>query len=161
MSDGYDLELDFDSLQPVEKRLRIGKTEYILREANGVTYSQYQSAQMRNIEMVNGKTRFLGSSLDSETVLLAGCLFAVGDKTDKNPSGLSAIPLSVIKTWPNRILEPLIKMTKEISGIKNDETVESLTEEKTKIEEKLAKLKGKDEENPTKTSSESIETGSV
>lgn len=159
MADAYDLEYEFDSLNPIEKKVRIGKVSYVLREANGEVVSKYQAARMRNIEIVDGKSRFLGSEMDVNVILVAGCLFEVCDVTDKNPSGLRTVPKDLIKTWPHRILEPLIEKTKEISGIDQDD-LETLTKQRDKLEERIAKLR-KDEEHPTSASSESTETGSV
>lgn len=132
------MSFKWDTAAPKEEPIPIGDTTYILREASGGAASEHKDATFKAVKVNNQtNTSTFAGIADADLVLLSRCLFS---KNENNI--LSAVPLASIRSWPNRITEPLVKYLKEISGMETAETKESLTKQRDDVTAKLAKLNG-------------------
>lgn len=138
------MNLNWDSAAPIEETVTIGPSSYILREASGGAASKHKDATFKAVKVNNQtQTSTFGGIADADLVLLSECLFedkTSADKPDRRM--LMPVQLATIRAWPNRIIEPLVKYLKEISGMETPETKESLTKQRDDVTAKLAKLNG-------------------
>jgi len=128
-----------------------GKT-YLLTEAFGDAVAQWRNAQlagttMRQSEDDGVKTISLGGMADSEPLLVALCLFSPGPDGNLildargNVDRKHQVPLSVVRSWPQRLVGPLFERVKEISRLNEVETMESLEKKIADLQKRLGKLK--------------------
>lgn len=138
------MNLNWESATPMEEEVTLGNAAYILREASGGAASEHKDATFKAVKVNNQtNTSTFAGIADADLVLLSRCLFEDKTPTDKpDRKMLMNVPLATIRSWPNRITEPLVKHLKEISGMETPETKESLTKQRDDVEAKLAKLNG-------------------
>ncbi len=138
------MNLTWESAEPKEEDVTIGKMTYILREASGGAASEHKDATFKAVKVNNQtNTSTFSGIADADLVLLSRCLFedkTPADKPDRKM--LMPVQLSTVRSWPNRITEPLVEHLKEISGMQVKETKESLTKQQKDVTDKLAKLNG-------------------
>lgn len=124
-------ELTFD-LTLIEIAVTLSGEQYTLREADGEAGAQFENAKFQGakIDEVTNTVVSLPNLGDQASLLVSLCLF---DK-DNN-----LVPLETVRSWPDRVVTPLYKKAREISGLDEDD------EEVAVIERKLerAKLKAK------------------
>lgn len=164
----------YATIARIEIPVTIGKERYILTEADGDAATRYRSASIRGVEMVIGEdgsrtSRHLDQIAEVEPVLISRCLYIADpsntdefilrlDKTG-NPDNSYLVPITVIKRLPSKMQKMLFERTKEISELSEVEDAPSLEKQIVKLQERLAKLKAKEEE--TKKSSSTTQDGSA
>jgi hypothetical protein len=117
-------EFNFDSLEAIEIPVTYKGQKYLLCDASGGTVAKYRAAMLSGAQMQRNhdkstKVSGMGGLADAEFILLAGCLWVT------DPSGARGkqnVDERVIRSWPNRITEPLCKKAKEISMVDADES---------------------------------------
>lgn len=140
----------FDDLTPVEVPVTVGAKQYVLREANGDAAVKYRNAMLACTQISqDSKAVSIRGMADLEPFLVSLCLFdAQGKSVTKNE----------ILSWPSRVQKALFARAKTISGLNEEDTVESLKKEQKIIEEKLVKLEKKEGQDPN--AQDSTMTGS-
>lgn len=137
-------ELVFSDLV-AEFPVTIGKKRYMLREASADAVVKFRNALTANAQLgQGGRVSRIGNIADAEPLLVSLCIVELYDhdtgkgvETKERP-----VPLSVVRSWPNRILKPLFDKVKEISAIHEDEeTEESLGKEIARLQGKLDLLR--------------------
>ena len=121
-------ELNFDSLSLIEVPVTIEGKRYVLREASGDVACKYRNALMTGTQMEGKRVTKIGSMADAEPLLVAKCLFEVGE----DELGRKAVNVGTVITWPNRIIKRLFKKVQEISDLKEGD--EEANEERAKNE---------------------------
>lgn len=117
-------EFNFDTLEPIEIPVTYNKQKYLLCDASGGTVAKYRAAMLNNAQMQRNvdkstKVSGMGGLADAEFILLAGCLWHTDPSGGK---GKQTVDEKVLRTWPNRVTEPLCKKAKAISMVDEDET---------------------------------------
>ena len=150
------MSFDFADLRPLEVPVRIpvkeGKfhpdgapRDFVLKEATADVARIYRNAQMRSTKLVDGKPAQIDGFADADLLLLHGCLFevlqapAAGAQPALPPHGVLA--KSFISSLPNRVSRPLIAKCKHISGLNDDESIESLERQRKSLDEKIAQMR--------------------
>lgn len=132
-------EMVFDDLDTIRIPVKIGGKPYVLVEADEDTAVRYQNAQMRATKFSDdGKPSGIDGFADADPFLLSMCLFEVTEKGDR------AIPISQLRKWKHRVVNPLIEKVKEISELTSSDTVAGIEKQITKLQSKLRTLKAKD-----------------
>lgn len=138
-------EIDFSSLIPIRKPLKIGNEKYLLCEADGEAVRVYKNLSMKAARFGSeGKLESLDGVADVETQLVGDCVY------DILPNGERGRKQGVqfAKKLDNRILKPLFDYIKKISEI--DEDVETKEFLEKRIKEDTEKLEKLEKENPLK-----------
>lgn len=154
---------DLGSTDILEVPKKINGKLYVVREADGDTAAQFRGMQMSHLKISEGKAAGILPGLsNSELFLVSKCLFEVIPPTDKGVTR-RAVPLAVIKLWPDRITSRLFDVAQEISELKEVETIESLRKKIADHQKELDKLlaakeAGKDED-PAKNEQEKTADG--
>lgn len=121
-------QFNFDTLEPVQIPVRYEGRLYLLCDASGGTVARYRnamlgSAQMQRNQDQSVKISGMGGLADAEFTLLAGCLWYATEGEDGKPvKGKQTVDEKVLRTWPNRVIEPLATKAKEISLVEEDKT---------------------------------------
>jgi hypothetical protein len=111
-------EMCFETLAPVEVPVKIGSGRYVLREASGDAACRYQNAVLKTTKLgPDGRPTDINGLADCEPLLVSLCLFEIVHTTDSDPPKYRPVPLSVIRSWPNRIQRALFRRAQEISGL--------------------------------------------
>lgn len=114
--------LTFDDITRKEIPVRVGTTDYVLREANGTAATRYRNAMFSQAVLgENGKPQSLKDIGNLEPLLVHLCLFEKA--TGKN------VPMQTIMEWPAYVQRKLFAKAKEISRLEDDD-------EKTETEAK-------------------------
>lgn len=139
-------EMVFDDVARIEIPVRVGKTKYILREADADQVRQWKNANVRSAKMVDGKFVSVGDVADSELLLVSMCLteLCVGGEE------LRQVPITVLRSWPAKIVSQLYDRASEISGLKEVDTEETLTKRIAELTGKLEFLRAGRESDPAK-----------
>lgn len=156
-----------DDLEPVEVpvsfKLNGQAFRYVLTEASEDAYCKWRNYQIAATKFVDGKAAGWTNMADSKPLLVSLCLYAPGPDgkirrgPDGNPLPADQVKLAAVRGWPTKIVTPLFVRAKDISGLNEEETEESLLKQRAEIDEKLAAL-GK--EDPAKNSSAAGESNS-
>lgn len=157
---GADEEYDFGDTKLKERKYTVDGVKYLLREASGEVATAYQNAKLNYLKFgEKGKIDSAKGVANTEAYLVSMCLFTAADN--------KAVPIAIIKAWPNRIQKTLFKVAKEIGEIDadDDKTVKELESELADLEKKLADLKegttpAKNEQSDT-TDGSGLPTGTV
>lgn len=140
-------ELDFSTLRPIELPVKIpdeagDSKDYILRAACADSVIQYRSTVTSAAKLAsNGKLGGVdGRLVGAEPTIVSRNLFRVSQGgRSKNPVGEQ-----FIRNLPYEILDKLFDKLKDITpGLVNKDTVESLTKQVAKLQEKIAALREK------------------
>jgi len=153
--------LNFEDLTPAEVPVSIAGRHYVLREATGDAAVKYQNAVTKCSRFTDGKfSGIQGSLADTQPLLVSLCLFDVEHLQGSTDPKLVAKPVAehVIRSWPYRIQRSLFDRAKELSGLADEETQETLTKQIADLQEKLAKLQA--EEDPSKNGPDTTTDGS-
>ena len=111
------MELNFESIEPIEVPVTIAGKTYTLVEAVGEAVEVWRDAQISGTEFnAEGKPVRVSGLSGLNMLLLSRCLL----DPERKP-----VPLAVIKRWPNRIIEPLAEKVKEISELVEKKTGEA------------------------------------
>lgn len=112
-------ELHFESLDLIRVPVTIGDKHYVLQEASGEATAKYRNALLESTKLgPDGKAVSVKGLADVEMLLISLCL---EDGQGKQ------VPVSVLKTWPNRILKTLFDKAKEISELTEEKVKENPT----------------------------------
>lgn len=138
------LRFDFLDLPPIEDEVRIQGQDYVLREADNKTAVAYRNAILSAANVSDsGKITGIGGVAKAEPVLLAGCLFRKNTLKGTGDVQLSPVLVSWVESLPNRIVQPLFKRAKYISGLDaGRDTPESLAKKIAELERKRKDLLG-------------------
>lgn len=155
----YEDTVDMGSTEILEKRICVNGKDYVVREADGETASKFRGHQMSHLKLSEGKAAGIMPGLsDSELFLVSRCLFEVITTDAVQGVGFNrrAVPLAVVKLWPDRVTSKIFEIAQELSEFKKPETIESLNKQIAELQEKRDKLladkeAGKsDEDDPAK-----------
>lgn len=129
------MDFDFDDLEPKEFSFKYQGRELVLREATADTAVKYRNAIMKSTKLgVDGAPTSVDGIASADLVLLAGCLH------ERLPDGkLGSLHISFVQGLLNRAFKPLVEKAKEISGMEEKETEESLAKAVAKAQERLDK----------------------
>lgn len=156
MNDLIDFDAGNPSLSLTQIPVRFQGKNYLLVEALGDAVAQWRNAQLQGTKMQQSdnsdtKTISLGGMADSEPLLVSLCLFSP-DKDGNlildargNVDVRQRVPLTAVRGWPNRVVSKLFEKAKEISGLNETETVQSLEKKISDLQNRLIKLR-KDKE---------------
>ncbi len=145
--------LVFDTVEPIEVPVSIGKHKYVLREASGAAACKWRNAQLKASKIVDGKVSGLEGMPDTEPLLISYCLFCV----DSTGAVTQTVPLEIIRGWPYRIQRGLFAKLKEISALEEKETKATLEKRQKEVTDKLKGL----EEDEAKNLPEAMPGGSA
>lgn len=145
-------EIVIDSLEPIGIPYRIAGKSYLLREADEGAAIRYRDAQIACAQMADGKVVGVRGAAGVQALLVSLCLFERPNSQDLTVE--RPVPLSVIKSWPAKVIRQLFEKVRDISDLSEQETPEQLEEQIAKLQERLAKLraeesKAKNEPNAT------------
>jgi hypothetical protein len=146
------MDFDKDSLGLVQIPITFNGKRYWLVEAFGDAVAEYRNALMSGAKINTNadgkpKTMSMGSMADAALILVSKCLFGAADdgtiRTDafNNVDIRYRVPLSTVRVWPNRVLEPLFDKVKQISGIDEADSVETLEKKIAELTRRLTVLK--------------------
>lgn len=143
--------LVFDSITPKEVHIKIGEAEYKLKEALEKQHIIYKDEQLRATKIKDGEFAGLEGMSAADSVFLAACMVQVMPNGNEAP-----VTKEFIRSLPLRVYQPLFDKLEEISGLKDNKTIEELTKEMDKLQKKIDK-KMKDIENNKKYGIEKVE----
>jgi hypothetical protein len=108
-----------------EVPVKLGGTNYILKEGSAGAVKAYRNALITRASFDDkGKVTKLGGIADTESVLVAGCLFKV------IPNGLHAVTLAEVEELPYYIIQDLFSrakaMTRGLDEKHNEEAAKKL-----------------------------------
>ncbi len=133
----YDLEM-------VEIPVKIGKEDYILREASESAVCKYRNALLKATKLgPDGKLASIDGMADVEPLLVSLCLYEKYDHKGEKKERL--VNIQKILAWKSSIVKDLFANCKKISEIDDDETAESLNKQMEELKEKMEKLKEKED----------------
>ena len=132
----------FNDLTPIEVQVRYQNKSYVLREASEGAAVRYQNAIFRSTKMgKDGQPASIEGLADADPLLLSLCLFECYEhqgKTLERP-----VDEKTIRTWPSRVIKPLIERLKKISKL-DDEPQKVLEKRFEETAESLVKLSSSD-----------------
>lgn len=144
------LPLDIDQLadlEPYAASVTIMRQKVVLTEASADAAVKYKNASMKTVKMDDGKlTGFDDGFNDADPLLVHLCVFEARDdgtiKTDRNGKRVN-VPLDVVRSWPDRVLKPVLQEIKRVSPTLTDDStrtvealdvqIKSLTEQREKL----------------------------
>lgn len=152
----------FESLEPIEVPVRLGKVDYVLREISGGDAAKFRNQALKYARYdPSGRITQAGDIGNLEPFLVSLCLWKL------EPDGKKErVPEIVVRGWKASIVSALFARAKAISRLDEDreeETVDSVTKKIDELQRKLALLRnGHDtpREVLEKNSSSSTEDGS-
>lgn len=133
-----DEDVDLGTLERRSKRFRIDGKWYIAREATEDQVIRYKNDLARYPKLADGEIASMGAINDAEPFLVHLCLY---EKVGENEERERNVPIPIVRGWLARIVQPIIKWLREVSGLEEDETEAGLTKQQKRVEKKLAKLR--------------------
>lgn len=133
-----DKDLDFGNLEPIEIPIPYGSTTYYLREASEDTHKQYRSRAMKCYD-AGGGIKNPDMAAETPQWFVGMCLF-----TEPGGDSKKRVPSDVLKTMPTRIVAKLFDKVRKISGMDEEETVESLTKRIEELQKQIEELQRRD-----------------
>lgn len=145
MSDRHDLSepMEFDDLEPIVVPVTLTregrKVPHLLKEASEDAAVKWRNAAMKHARYgESGRIETLPSVADCEPVLVALCLFEV------LPDGSHrAVPESIVRQMPSRVVSKLFERARKISGLDDEETEEVLARRIERDTRELQKVRAK------------------
>lgn len=122
------IEKDYGDLEPQEYHFKFRGKSYVLREASADAGVKYQNKQLAASKLGTDGKAYLGEGFaDSQPYLVSLCLF---EKTVVN-GDVSERPVmgSLVRSWPNKLVKELFETAKEMSGLNEKDTEDSLVKE--------------------------------
>jgi hypothetical protein len=143
-----DVVFDFDDISLKEKPVRIGDKRYILREASGEAGRIYKNAVQAAIKYgEDGEISSITGMADTRTLLLSHCLIEADSQTlqpvyiERDGKSLPKfVHLTIIRSWPTRISEPMVEWVKTVSELSEPDTVENIDKQIKALQKRKAKL---------------------
>lgn len=99
-------------ISPQEVSVKIGDKEYIIRETSEHAISKWKNSQFAKVELRDGKPVKIADPANGDSFLLSLCLFEITNDNHRN-----LVDIDVIRSWPSRVVDELVKIVKDISGI--------------------------------------------
>lgn len=116
--------LVYDSPEPIEVPVTIGKKSYALCEAPEDAAAKYQNFSAKQIKYTpEGKVAGVGDVADSRAMLVSLCLFEVVEGGGRAPVSIQAV-----RKMKSRIVKELFETAKRISDI--DQETEEIIEKR-------------------------------
>ena len=141
-------EIIADEPKPITVPVRVGgKVKYFLAEASADAAKQFRNTAVRGSSMADGVISMGGHVADAEPILLSLCLFyatpdgqmPIDHKGDFDSRKL--VPMSVIRSWPSRFVEPLYERIKKISKLTMEpDTVETIDKQIVRLQHRRQQL---------------------
>lgn len=117
------MSLNFDGFTLVEIPVTILGKKYLIREASGDAACKYRNAVFKSTTMgPDGKPVKIEGLADVQPLLVSLCLYLVGENGEVG----QLVPLSVVRSWPDRIIRPLFQEIKRISVLDDTDDVETM-----------------------------------
>lgn len=128
--------MNFESIEPISIPVTIAGKNYVLKEATADVACKYRNIILKSTKLnVDGRVTSMEGLADAEPFLVSLCLFEVdGDK-------LKPVPITTIRSWPNRIQKALFAEAKNISELDEKETEAILQKRIKDSQEKLEGLR--------------------
>jgi hypothetical protein len=150
MSNDFTTPMRFTDLELLEVQVFIGanNTEYVLTEASGQAFLDYQSDQASSIIFEDGEAAGLQGTSQADINLLSKCLFRVKREEGKPDQRIAIVMRDFLNTVKKgSIIRDLCERVKEMSGIVSDkDSPEALKKQIDKLEKKLAKAEKKEKD---------------
>ena len=147
-------EIRFDDLTPISIPVTLGAKSYVLKEATGDASTRYKNALMSSTKMgKDGKPSHVEGLANVEPLLVSLCLF---ESYEVRGGELKERPVteSFIRGLPGKIQKKLFEKVKEISGLSEEDTLETLEKQQAELSEKIAALREK-QQSELRTNTES------
>lgn len=140
------MEIDpivFDDITPLEVEVRVGKLDFVLREASGEAAVKYTNAKLKRLTLgSDGKPSTFQGMGDLEPYLVSLCLFtAKRERPELNNQPLHEVE---IRSWPHKVQKKLFEVAKQISEIDQDQSKEDLEKIVADAQKRLAELEAGD-----------------
>ena len=133
------METKHFSITRVEVPFTIDGVAHVLREADEGAAVKYRNAQMIGMTLgPDGKPIKIAGIADSEPLLVSLCAFRVDN-------GTIPVSLETVLSWPPRVVKWLHDKAKEISDLNEEDTLQTLVEQRNLLEEKIAKAQQKED----------------
>lgn len=130
----------FESLEPRQVDVTIEGRAHLLKEASEAASVRWRNAQVGSARIgADGKINRIGDIADAEPLLLSDCLFEKSGEGVNPP--LKPVPVATIRSWPSRVVKPLVEWVMRSSGLEERETKETLEKRLAEVQEKLASIK--------------------
>lgn len=137
--------IDLDNLEPISIPVKRRGKNYVLREALESVAVRFKNAKARAVKFSDGKSTGIDGLAECEPLLVAGCLFEeLPPKQQGGPPTYRSVPEHAIRDWTAREIKPLYEAALKISGLEDDESVESLEKQRDEITRKLAEMAKKE-----------------
>jgi cell division protein FtsB len=153
-------QYDFSSLEVIEQPVHgPNKQWYLLREASADAVAKYNSARSRTVKIEDGEVVGVQGAGELEPLLVSYCLYHAEVVKDdegivvEGPDGVPELQLatdskgrprlenlSVIQSWPGRVVTALHNLAKQISEIDLDDNLESLYKQRRKLDKQIKKM---------------------
>jgi hypothetical protein len=133
--------MDFSNdAEPIVIPVKIGKKNYVLKEASEDAVTKYRAAQSRGgFVEENGRFAIPEGASEAESVLVAACLYEVYQHEGEDKE--RPVILSQVRAWKHSIVRQLFDRVREISNLEQPKDAAVIEKEIAKLHEKLAKLK--------------------
>ena len=140
------IDFDFDDLQLAKKTVRVNKQDYVLTEADTNAGTVYKNACLKATKLSDGKVSGMDGMADAEPLLLSYCLYvadAAGNMMTDDKQQPMRVPLSVIKTWKNRITKKLFDWVKEVSELHEKDDPAEIRKDIERLQKRLKEIEEK------------------
>ncbi len=130
-------DIVFADPAPKSVNVTIAGDRYVLREATEDAHLAWDVARSAGARLEDGVLTGMGETPKADVLLLGKCLFRVGGKDGRTQTQVGE---AVIRSWASRVVQPLVRRLKIISGIDEQETADQLRRRVAADTKKLAKL---------------------
>lgn len=127
-------DLNLDDLEPITINTQYLGRSYVIKEASGDVVARWKNMMAKEVRMRDGSVVGLNNVADFEPILVSMCLFENTGSQEK------PVPVVVIRSWPNRVVTRIFETVKSISGLDDDNNVESLDKKIKDLQDKRAAL---------------------
>lgn len=132
-------QFDFDSrgsLEPATLPVTYNGVKYVIREASEEAVIAYRSTMSRGTTIEEGVVNISEGVSAADCVLVAYCLYKVD-----SPAHVDA---QLVRAWPHRVVKPLYEWVKKVSDMDEDDTVEKLDKQISRLQRKRDTLDKKE-----------------
>lgn len=143
--------MEFEDEELLEVLVKIGANRYILQEANGDVVVQHRNAILAYTKYnSDGGINSLSGVASAEPLLISKCLYRTVPVDKDKPDGPvvkgNLAGLEFVNNLRHRTMKSLFNRLKEISGMNDDESLESLEKQREEIDRKIADIKKSQEQ---------------
>lgn len=142
--------MEFEDEELAEVQVKIGANRYILQEANGDVVVQHRNAVLAYTRYNDqGGIASISGIASAEPLLISKCLYTTMPVDKDKPDGpvvkSKLAGLEFVNNLRHRTMKKLFNRIKEISDMNDDESVESLTNQRDELNKKIAAVKETEE----------------